>query len=230
MPPAEFIPMAEETGLILAIGRQVLVDATQQTARWNALPGAEPLGVSVNISARQLIDGTLVDHVRESLMRSGLPASALTLELTESVLVHDIDVAAGILVELKALGVKLAIDDFGTGYSSLSYLARLPVDILKVDKTFVAGVERDTSEARLAATVVAMANSLRLQTIVEGIETESQLAAMRRLGCTLFQGYLWSPPVDAPSFAALVSRGGVPLPPPRRMEPGPPRPRVASWS
>jgi diguanylate cyclase (GGDEF)-like protein len=229
MPPAEFIPMAEETGLILAIGRQVLIDATRQTARWNAVEGAEPLGVSVNISARQLMDGTLVDHVREALTRSRLPASALTLELTESVLVHDIDVAAGILVELKALGVKLAIDDFGTGYSSLSYLARLPVDILKVDKTFVAGVERDTSEARLAATVVALANSLRLQTIVEGIETESQLAAMRRLGCTHFQGYLWSPPVDATSFAALLNRGGAPMAPPSRVEPGPPWPRAASW-
>ncbi|MBK5305426.1 MAG: EAL domain-containing protein [Frankiaceae bacterium] len=205
MPPAEFVPVAEETGLIIAIGRQVLCDATAQTARWNAVPNTPPLMVSVNISARQLMDGAVVEHVREALMRSGLPAHRLTLELTESLLVHDIDVAAGILSELKALGVKLAIDDFGTGYSSLSYLARLPVDILKVDKSFVAGVERDASEARLAATVVALARSLELQTVVEGVETESQLAALRMLGCTLFQGYLWSPPVDAGRLWELLS-------------------------
>jgi diguanylate cyclase (GGDEF)-like protein len=218
VPPAEFIPVAEETGLIVAIGRQVLRSATLQTARWNARPGAVPLTVSVNVSARQLTDGALVDHVREALTRSGLPGSALTLELTESVLVHDFGVASGILVELKQLGVRLAVDDFGTGYSSLSYLARLPVDVLKVDKTFVAGVARDTSEARLAATVVALAASLRLETVVEGIETAAQLTALRQLGCTQFQGYLWSAPVPAEAFAMLTAaRGGfdVDLPHPR---------------
>jgi diguanylate cyclase (GGDEF)-like protein len=205
VPPCEFIPVAEETGMILAIGRQVLIDATQQTAEWNAVPGASTLSVSVNVSARQLSDGTVVTDVRDALFRSGLPAPLLTLELTETVLVHDIETAAGILRELKALGVRLAIDDFGTGYSSLSYLARLPVDILKVDKAFVAGVRRGTSEARLAATVVALANTLGLQTVVEGVETADQLHAMRVLGCTFFQGYLWSPAVPAVAFAELIA-------------------------
>jgi diguanylate cyclase (GGDEF)-like protein len=204
VPPGEFIPVAEETGMILAIGRQVLIDATRHTAAWNAVPGAWPLSVSVNVSARQLSDGTLVADVRDALFRSGLRPSLLTLELTESVLVHDIETAAGILQELKALGVRLAIDDFGTGYSSLSYLARLPVDILKVDKSFVAGVRRGTPEARLAATVVALASTLGLQTVVEGVESGWQLDAMRALGCTFFQGYLWSPAVSVDAFAALL--------------------------
>jgi diguanylate cyclase (GGDEF)-like protein len=205
VPPCEFIAVAEETGMILAIGRQVLLDATMQTAQWNALPGAEPLSISVNVSARQLSDGTIVADVRDALSRSGLDAWLLTLELTETVLVQDIETAAGILRELKALGVRLAIDDFGIGYSSLSYLARLPVDVLKVDKAFVAGVRRGTSEARLAATVVALANTLGLATVVEGVETVAQLEAMRALGCTCFQGFLWSPAVSAAAFEAMVA-------------------------
>jgi diguanylate cyclase (GGDEF)-like protein len=202
VPPAEFIPVAEETGMILAIGRQVLLDATQEAAGW---PG---LSVSVNVSARQLSDGTIVRDVSDALHRSGLPAELLTLELTESVLVQDIETATGILVELKRLGVKLAIDDFGTGYSSLSYLAMLPVDVLKVDKAFVAGVGEPFSGgpmSKLAATVVALASTLGLETVVEGVETRRQLAAMRDLGCTLFQGYLWSAPVPAAEFQAMVT-------------------------
>ena len=204
VPPAEFIPVAESTGLILPIGRQVLLDACEQTARWNA-GRRDPLAVSVNVSARQLADGLLVGDVRDALTHSGLPAPLLTLELTESALVHDIDLASEILADLKRLGVRLAIDDFGTGYCSLSYLARLPFDVLKVDKGFVAGMQRGGSEARLAAAVVALAHSLRLDTVVEGIETVEQLAAMRRLECTVFQGFLWSPPVPADAFPALAA-------------------------
>ncbi|MCU1622440.1 MAG: diguanylate cyclase/phosphodiesterase with sensor(s) [Frankiales bacterium] len=199
VPPQEFIPVAETTGMIVPIGRQVLMDATRQTALWTGLT------VSVNVSARQLGDGLVVEHVREALSRSGLPPDHLTLELTESVLVDDIDIAAGILTELKQLGVRIAIDDFGTGYSSLSYLAQLPVDVLKVDKQFVSGVERGGTEARLAGAVVAIAHSLQLTTVTEGIETTAQLAAMQRLGCTHFQGYLWSPPVPASDFLAATS-------------------------
>jgi diguanylate cyclase (GGDEF)-like protein len=207
MPPCEFIPVAEDTGMITAIGRLVLLEATRQTAEWNAVPGAHELAVSVNVSARQFVDGVILVDVRDALTASGLRPSLLTLELTESVLVHDVDSAVSLLFDLKRLGVRIAIDDFGTGYSSLSYLARLPVDILKVDKGFVAGVQLDTSEGRLAATVVALANTLDLQTVVEGVETAGQLAAMRELGCTLFQGYLWSPAVDPAAFAALMLAG-----------------------
>ncbi len=216
VPPSEFVPVAEETGLIAAIGRQVLRAATVQTARWNAARPGAPLTVGVNVSARQLADGAIVEHVREALDQSGLPPQLLTLELTESLLVRDIELAAGILAELKALGVRLAIDDFGTGYSSLSYLARLPVDVLKVDKAFVAGLHRSTSEARLAATVVAMASALELETVVEGVEDLAQLRVMQRLGCTLFQGFLWSAALEPAAFAAFVAaptgQTGIPLP------------------
>jgi Amt family ammonium transporter len=205
VPPGEFIPVAEDTGMITAIGRQVLLEATRQTAAWNDAPDAPQLSVSVNVSARQLADDAILVDVRDALAASGLPPCLLTLELTESVLVQDLASAVSVLFALKKLGVRLAIDDFGTGYSSLTYLARLPVDILKVDKGFVAGVRHHTSEARLAATVVALANALELQTVVEGVETLGQLAAMRSLGCTLFQGYLWSPAVTADAFAALVT-------------------------
>ncbi len=209
VPPSEFISVAEDTGMIVQIGEQVLVDASVQTARWNTGRRECPLTVSVNVSARQLTDGVIVEHVRNALDHSGLPAALLTLELTESVLVHDIDLAAAILVELKTLGVRLALDDFGTGYSSLSYLARLPFDILKVDKAFVAGLQRGQTEARLAAAVVALAQSLHLDTVVEGVETAWQLAMMREMGCTTFQGFLWSPPVPAAAFAAFDPGGDL---------------------
>jgi diguanylate cyclase (GGDEF)-like protein len=215
VPPSEFIPVAEETGLILEIGRQVLVDACTQTARWNDERPLAPWSVSVNVSARQLADGVVLDHVMEALRVSGLEPGLLTLELTESVLVQDIESAAGILVELKSLGVRLAIDDFGTRYSSLSYLARLPVDVLKVDRMFVADAPTGTSHARLAASVVALANSLQLQTVVEGVETSEQLSIMRRLGCRLFQGYLWSQPVPRAGFEEAARRIEVALAVPR---------------
>ncbi|MDX6266260.1 MAG: hypothetical protein QOD70_1000 [Frankiales bacterium] len=197
VPPEEFIPVAEDTGMIVGIGRQVLLDAACQTARW---PG---MSVSVNVSARQLADGLLIEHVREALQRTGIDPRNLTLELTETVLIDDIHAAAGILAELKVLGVRIAIDDFGTGYSSLSYLASLPVDVLKVDKKFVAGVERGGSEGRIAAAVVAIARSLHLTTITEGIETVQQLHAMQQLGCERFQGYFWSPAVPAAGFPGV---------------------------
>ena len=220
VPPDEFVPVAEDTGMIIAIGHRVLLDATSQTARWNTARATKPLYVSVNVSARQVMDGTLVGHVREALHRSGLPGSLLTLELTESVFLHDMEAAAGTMAELKALGVRLAIDDFGTGYSSLSYLAQLPVDVLKVDKAFVATIQTDDSDARLAAAVVALATSLHLETVVEGVETPTQLAAMRALGCTTFQGYLWSAPVPPESFPRLFT--GIPrtagVPDPRALQ------------
>jgi EAL domain-containing protein (putative c-di-GMP-specific phosphodiesterase class I) len=201
----------------------VLLEATAQVASWNAELGTS-LSVSVNVSAEQLTERAILLDVRDALARSGLPASLLTLELTETVLVKDISFAAGLLCELKEIGVRLAIDDFGTGYSSLSYLAQLPVDVLKVDKAFVAGVGRGTSDMRLAASVVALANTLDLETVVEGVETAEQLGAMRALGCTRFQGFLWSPAVSAEEFAKLVQgsrlavSGPVSVPAPRAIE------------
>jgi diguanylate cyclase (GGDEF)-like protein len=218
VPPADFISIAEDTGMILRIGQQVLLDATRQTVAWNSLrPPDRQLTVSVNVSARQLLDGVIVAHVREALLASGLPPELLTLELTESVLVHDIDEAATTLAELKGLGVRLALDDFGTGYSSLSYLAQLPFDVLKVDKAFVAAMVPGSSGARLAAAVVALATSLQMQTVVEGVENPGQLRDLRALGCSLFQGYFWSPPLPPDAFAALERNLGTPeVPTPRR--------------
>jgi diguanylate cyclase (GGDEF)-like protein len=209
LPPSDFIAVAEETALIQAIGRQVLLDACEQTARWNDARPEQPWTVSVNVSASQLVDGRVVEHVREALSSSGLAPHHLTLELTESVLVHDIESAAGILFDLKWLGVRLAIDDFGTRYSSLSYLARLPVDVLKVDRMFVEDAPTGTSHARLAASVVALARSLQLETVVEGVESSQQLGIMLRLGCRRFQGYRWSGPVPGAKFvetAASIER------------------------
>jgi EAL domain-containing protein (putative c-di-GMP-specific phosphodiesterase class I) len=204
VPPAEFISIAEDTGMILAIGRQVLLEATAQVARWNATMPVT-LSVSVNVSAQQLSERTILCDVRDALARSGLPPSLLTLELTETVLVKDIENAAVLLRSLKETGVRLAIDDFGTGYSSLSYLAQLPFDVLKVDKAFVAGIKGGgTTDMRLAASVVALASTLDLETVVEGVENDEQLAAMRALGCTRFQGFLWSPAVSCEEFGAML--------------------------
>ena len=205
--PAEFVPLAEDTGLIVEIGNRVLREACRQTAVWRASSELAHLAVSVNLSPRQLQEPGLLDDVREALEDSGLPARALVLEITESLLVHDVEQAARRLDSLKRLGVRLAVDDFGTGYSSLSYLSRLPVDILKVDKAFVAGIDADSSAGRLAGAVLALARSLDLETIAEGVETPEQADALIAQGCTLLQGFLYARPVPAavlPGTAAAL--------------------------
>jgi diguanylate cyclase (GGDEF)-like protein len=217
LPPIEFIGLAEETGLIVRLGRLVLLEACRQTAQWTSDEAVGPIGVSVNVSARQLADTTLLDDVADALRLSGLPAHRLTLELTESVLVSNIDVAVATLDALKRLGVRLAIDDFGTGYSSLSYLARLPVDVLKIDKVFVNRVGQDCAEGRVAGAVVALATSLGLDTVVEGVETTWQLEVLRDHGCRVFQGYLWSrplPPEQLGPVARDIRGAAVPVPAP----------------
>ena len=211
VPPGEFVPLAEDTGLIVPIGVRVLREACRQTAEWRT--GSyelADLAVSVNLSPRQLQEPTLLDEVRSALEDSGLPPAALVLEITESLLVHDVEQASARLDGLKALGVRLAVDDFGTGYSSLSYLSRLPVDILKVDKSFVAGVADGHSAGKLAWAVLALAASLDLDTIAEGVETQPQAAALVAQSCTMLQGYLYSrpvPPATLPSVAAALRDG-----------------------
>jgi len=192
VPPDEFIALAEETGLIVPIGAWVLRTACAQAARWHA--GGHRIRVGVNVSTRQLEDPALLDSVQRALDAGGLAANALTLEITETALMRDPAHAADVLHALKAYGVRVAIDDFGTGYSSLAYLQQLPVDSLKIDRAFVAG-----SHA-LAETLVQLARSLKLRSIAEGIEEESQLEHLRALGCERGQGYLFSPPLDAPAF------------------------------
>jgi diguanylate cyclase (GGDEF)-like protein/PAS domain S-box-containing protein len=203
--PADFIPLAEETGLVVPLGRWVLREAVRQAARWRADlgPDAAVGYVSVNVSAQQLRDDHFVAEVRDALAEEGLPPGCLLLEITETALVHDTPAAVARLAALKAVGVRLAVDDFGTGYSSLGYLQRFPVDVLKIDRVFVDGLQRGGSDAALARTVVALGGSLGLRTVAEGVETAEQAAALRAMGCTYAQGFLFARPLAA---AALEAR------------------------
>ena len=194
VPPMEFIPLAEEVGLIVPLGAWVLAAACSLVAAWRASTGGTtPLRVCVNISARQL-HTELVSSVREALAVCAIEPSLLELELTESVIMHDPEAAITILQALKQLGVRLAIDDFGTGYASLSYLARLPVDVLKIDRSFVIAADHDPNAATIVRAVVALAHGLGLEVTAEGIETRAQLAYVRGTGCDRGQGYLLGRP------------------------------------
>ena len=203
--PTAFVSLAEQAGLIVAIGSAVLRLACAQTAHWRRDPALSELTVSVNVSARQLREPTFVGDVRGALAVAGLPPEALTLEITESLLVSDVPTTVERLHALKALGVRIAVDDFGTGFSSLSYLARLPVDVLKVDRSFVAGIGAGAA-GKLAWAVLALADSLGLATVAEGVETREQAAALVDHGCTTLQGFLHSGPVPAALLPATAAR------------------------
>jgi EAL domain-containing protein (putative c-di-GMP-specific phosphodiesterase class I) len=208
VPPGEFIGTAEESGLIVPIGRWVLEAACRQVATWKR-DGivAEDFGLSVNLSPRQLRDEDLVANVAQALAESGLSARSLTLEMTETVLVDDITTAAGTLERLKSLGVQLAIDDFGTGYSSIGYLAQLPIDILKLDRSFVAAASDVAGPgARLARTILGIGRSVGLPAVAEGIETPDQVTLVRELGCRYGQGFLFARPAGAASIAPLLGQ------------------------
>jgi EAL domain-containing protein (putative c-di-GMP-specific phosphodiesterase class I) len=206
VPPLAFIPMAEETGLIVPLGRWVLDAACRQAAVWNATgtaKGTPPLFVSVNLSARQFTQGDLVEDVRQTLARTDLEADALELEITESVLMDQSEAGIRTLRDLRGLGVRLVLDDFGTGYSSLSYLKHLPLDTIKIDRTFVAGIEA-TADRSIVEAVIALAHGLGIGVVAEGIETDDQVDRLRELGCDLGQGYLFSRPVPAEQTTALL--------------------------
>jgi diguanylate cyclase (GGDEF)-like protein len=205
VPPLDFIPLAEETGLIVPIGTWVLRQACQQAAAWNRRrTGVGPLSISVNLSARQLQQSDLPTLVADILASTGLTAGCLTLEITESLLVDDVEATAARLTELKRLGVRLAIDDFGTGYSSLAYLRRFPVDILKIDKLFVDTVATDAPDASLTGAIVHLARTLQLSTVAEGIETLDQCAPLRASGCQLGQGYYFAKPLTPTEAETLI--------------------------
>jgi len=205
LPPLEFIPSAEQTGLIVPLGRHVLAEACMQAATWQAAyPGFESLRVSVNVSARQLVQQGWSDEVAQVLAESGLRPRQLVLEITESVLMNDTDTTALRLEELRRLGVRIAIDDFGTGYSSLGYLRRLPVDILKIDKSFIDGVAEGPHESALARAVVKLASTLRLEAVAEGISSRKQLVQLRRLHCPYGQGYYFSRPQPTAALPGLL--------------------------
>jgi len=205
IPPALFIPLAEETGMILELGRKVLMTACVQTRNWQLEFGTVPrLSVSVNLSVRQLADPALLADVAHVLEVSGLPPENLTLEITESAMMHDTETAVARLTELKQLGINLAVDDFGTGYSSLSYLQRFPIDTLKIDRSFVAGIDGDAEQSALARAIVRLAQTLQLSAVAEGVETESQLNRLRELGCQYAQGYLLAYPQDAEAMGEVL--------------------------
>jgi diguanylate cyclase (GGDEF)-like protein len=208
VPPNTFVPIAEDTGLIIEIGAWALREACRQVGEWRrTVAGAVALHVAVNLSARQLRDPALVETVERALSDHGLPADALWLELTESVLMESPGAAAGTFSRLRAIGVRLSIDDFGTGYSSLAYLRRFPVDRVKIDREFVEGLDRpDSSDETLVAAILAMGGALSLTAIAEGVETADQERRLAFLGCTLGQGYLYSPPVPPEQVPDVLAR------------------------
>ncbi|MBV9839682.1 MAG: EAL domain-containing protein [Solirubrobacterales bacterium] len=208
VPPGDFIPVAEENGLIEPIGRWVLDRACRQAAQWyHARPDAAPLEMSVNLSAVQVKHRGLANAVQAALEATGLDPACLTLEITESVLLEDADGLGGALAGLKALGVQLVLDDFGTGYSSLAYLTRLPLDALKVDRSFVDGVGTEPRDTAITEAIVAMSHALSLQVVGEGAETALQIAELSRLGCDLAQGFYFARPVPPEQITRMLESG-----------------------
>ena len=211
--PNRFICVAEETGLIVPIGAWVLRTACAQTRAWQQA-GLGQLRVAVNLSARQFGAPNLLADIAAVLEHTGLPPDRLEIELTESLFMSDVSLAVELLHSMKNLGVKLSIDDFGTGYSSLSYLSRFPIDVLKIDRSFVADIGRDANDAAIVASIIALAHNLTLDVIAEGVETEEQLDYLRRHGCDEMQGYFFSRPLAADAFEALLKqRRCLPLAP-----------------
>jgi len=203
--PAEFIPIAEETGLIVPLGEWVLGEACRQARAWRqGQPGLEHLTVSVNLSGRQIAQPDLVSVVANILADSGLHPDGLVLEITESVLMGDAEYAITVLQSLKNLGVQLSVDDFGTGYSSLSYLKKFPVDVLKIDRTFVDGVSTDGEDSAIVQATISLAGSLGLTTVGEGVETLAQVEALTRFGCDKAQGYLFSRPLPPSAVTEVL--------------------------
>ena len=227
MVPDEFVPLAEETGLVVELGRWVLEAAAEEAARWQ-VEHEQPFMVSVNLSARQLAQPGLAERVADVIERSGVLPENLCLEITESVLMEDADAVISVVERVRALGVRLSIDDFGTGYSSLGYLKRFPVDAVKIDRSFVSGLGTDPGDTAIVSAVIGLAHALDLQVVAEGVETEGQLARARRPRMRRSAGLLLRPAPTGPgpphpdrSQASLAAagrahHGGLPAPRSRR--------------
>ena len=211
MPPDSFIPLAEESGLIVPIGRWVLDEACRQASAWAA--EGLGIGVSVNVSAYQLGRREFTDHVRRALADSRIEPSSLTLEITETTLMRNVPAAIEQLREIKALGVRIAIDDFGTGYASLSNLQRMPVDILKIDRSFVAALNDGDQSRELLEAILGVGRALSLAVVAEGIEQQSQMTMLEEMGCEMAQGFLIAKPSPARLIEDLLgtrsARSGV---------------------
>jgi EAL domain-containing protein (putative c-di-GMP-specific phosphodiesterase class I) len=217
VPPMEFIPLAEETGLIVPLGQWTIAESCRQVRHWQKeIPADEPICLNVNLSARQLRHPNIVRDIADALDDSGLLPSRLILEITESVLMIDTAATLSRLFQLKSLGVRLAVDDFGTGYSSFAYLRRFPVDILKIDKSFVDGVATEPTASALVDAMIRIGKTLRLETVAEGVEKADQAERLRTLQCDLGQGYLFARPLPSERITEMLrdkaakARGEIP--------------------
>jgi diguanylate cyclase (GGDEF)-like protein/PAS domain S-box-containing protein len=206
IPPLDFIPLAEDTGLIHQIGKIVLKDAINQTAQWHK-EGYDDLKISINISGVQLLQSDLVSTVDEILENSGFDANYLELELTESVLMKNIDLASKTMSTFRKKGIKFAIDDFGTGYSSFGYLSSLPIDSLKIDRSFIKNLTKNSNDKVITSAIIAMAHSLSLGVIAEGVEDKNQYEYLKKVKCDLIQGFYFSKPLDSKEFSKLLKSG-----------------------
>jgi len=211
VPPVQFIALAEETGLIVPLGEHVLDMACEQLARWAGQPGVAHLTLSVNVSPRQFQQDNFVQQVLDALARTGAPPQRLKLEITENLLIANVDEVIAKMALLKARGVGFSLDDFGTGYSSLSYLKRLPLDQLKIDQGFVRDILVDANDAAIARMVIVLAESLGLDVMAEGVETTEQQQALHAQGCHAYQGYLYSRPLPIEAFEQLAQQPGWPI-------------------
>ena len=211
--PEEFIPLAEESGLIVPIARWVLLEACRQTRQWQAAyPSRPPISVSVNLSSRNLAQPDLIEQVDKALVDSGLSGASLGLEITESALIENTEHALSVLANLRALNIRLHIDDFGTGYSSLSYLHQFPIDTLKIDRSFTSRMPDDGQNAEIVRTIMALAKNLGLSVIAEGVETREQAESLRELNCELAQGFFFHPPLDPDQVTSLLrTRSRIPF-------------------
>jgi diguanylate cyclase (GGDEF)-like protein/PAS domain S-box-containing protein len=206
--PDEFIPVAEQTGLIIPIGERVLARACEQAAAWQPVSGEPGLEIAVNLSPRQFSHPGLVPSVAAALERTGLDPTLLSLEITETVLIDNADLALHTLQRLKDLGVRLVLDDFGTGYSSLSHLKRFPIDLVKIDRSFVDGLGDDAGDSAIVSAVISMGLAMGVGIVAEGVETAAQAATLRALGCPLAQGFLFARPLDAEAAGELMGAAG----------------------
>jgi EAL domain-containing protein (putative c-di-GMP-specific phosphodiesterase class I) len=195
IPPDRFIPIAEQTGLIMEIGRRVMFDALRQAKAWT--DSGRRIGVAVNISPMQFMRPDFTNTIAEVLSLTNFPPALLELEITEGIFIRDLNTAVVRIRELQRLGLSIALDDFGTGYSSLSYLQRMPIDAVKLDRSFVSDLTSDSATVSMVRSVLAMANALNLRVVTEGVETEQQLDILRSLGCEEAQGYLLGRPESA---------------------------------
>ena len=205
IPPADFVGHAEESGLIVPFGEWVIATACRLNKKWQEL-GLLHIPVSVNLSARQFREIGIVDTIEQALHDTGLSARYLMLEITETSAMKDVDYTIAMLESLKQMGVQIALDDFGTGYSSLSYLKRLPIDLLKIDKSFVVGVPGDAEDASIISAIVGLAHNLGMQVVAEGVEKKDQLHFLRSINCDQMQGYFFSTPLPAQEFISLLER------------------------